>query len=339
MASFPETSAATLSFDDLADVERYLERRGWLEPGERVQAIARAGEGNMNLALRVTTSSRSVIVKHGRPWVEKYPSIPAPADRTLIEADWYAIASRKPTVASRIPKLLDVDRDAKVLMLTDLGARGDYLHLYTGGRLTERELDLLVDWLVNLHIGFRDDRHAARLSNLEMRKLNHEHIFEVPFQERNGLDLDAITPGLAAAASDLRTDEQLMDAIRRLGECYLADGVTLLHGDYYPGSWLQADEPWIIDPEFGFYGPPEFDVGVMLAHLRLAAQPAGLCDRLLQHYRSDIPDLSTPLAEAFAGVEMLRRLLGVSQLPVTFDLAGKRDLIEHGKRLVSAANA
>jgi 5-methylthioribose kinase len=328
-----------LRFDDLADVERYLEQRGWLTAGERVQAIARAGEGNMNLALRVTTTSRSVIIKHGRPWVEKYPSIAAPADRTLIEAEWYAIAGRKPTVASRIPKLLDVDRDAKVLVLTDLGARGDYLHLYTGGRLTERELDSLVEWLVNLHIGFRGDRGAARLRNPEMRRLNHEHIFEVPFRDHNGLDLDAITPGLAAAASDLRTDERLLDAIRRLGERYLADGGTLLHGDYYPGSWLQAEEPWIIDPEFGFYGPPEFDVGVMLAHLRLATQPARLADRVLQNYRTRVPDLSTPLAEGFAGVEMLRRLLGVSQLPVGFDLAAKRDLIEHGRRLASAADA
>src|SRR5579863_4195991 len=109
MASFPKPPAGTPSFDDPADLERYLEHRGWLTVGERVQAIARAGEGYMNLTLRVTTTSRSVIVKHGRPWVEKYPSIPAPADRTLIEADWYAIAGRNRTVASRIPRLLDVD--------------------------------------------------------------------------------------------------------------------------------------------------------------------------------------------------------------------------------------
>ena len=48
-------------------------------------AIARAGAGNMNLALRVTTrDGRSLILKQGRPWVEKYAHIPAPFERTIV---------------------------------------------------------------------------------------------------------------------------------------------------------------------------------------------------------------------------------------------------------------
>lgn len=336
MDSSPAAPQPLLSADDVDGLEAFLRNRQWLAVDEHLSAVARAGEGNMNLSLRVTAGSRSVIVKQGRPWVEKYPAIAAPADRTLIEAAWYDIARRNAAVAERIPDLLGVDPDAKVLMLTDLGTAGDYLHLYGGGHLREHELDSLVDWLAELHLGFRGDREAAGLRNRDMRVLNHEHIFEVPFRPDNGLELDAITPGLLAVAAKLRTDRPLLDGIQKLGSRYLTDGGTLLHGDYYPGSWLQADAPWIIDPEFGFYGPPEFDVGVMLAHLRLAGQSTDLPDRATRRYLSRAGELNIPLADGFAGAETIRRLLGVSQLPLTFGLDRKTELIDDARQLVMA---
>ena len=332
-----ESSRLLLSGNDTAGLERYLAERGWLECGERVNTVARAGEGNMNLTLRVSTSRRSVIVKQGRPWVEKYPSIAAPPDRTLVEADWYTIAGSSESVSARTPQLLAIDPDGKVLMLGDLGDAGDYLHLYNGATLGQTQLESLVDWLLDLHLSFAGDSRAARLTNRPMRELNHEHIFEVPFRPDNGLDLDGITPGLIAVAAELRTDRELMAAIRAVGELYLGTGTTLLHGDYYPGSWLQANEPWIIDPEFGFYGLPEFDLGVMLAHLKLAQQPIELRYRTIMRYRAAAPRTDPTLALAFAGVEILRRLLGVSQLPVNLGLDAKRTLIEQACRFVRAS--
>lgn len=56
--------------------------QGWLTDDETPVSVQRAGEGNMNLALRVTTDRRTLIVKQGRPWVEKHPDIAAPEDRT-----------------------------------------------------------------------------------------------------------------------------------------------------------------------------------------------------------------------------------------------------------------
>lgn len=311
---------------DVASLQRYLTAGGFLETGESIESVGRAGEGNMNLTLRVRTAARSFIVKQGRPWVEKYPSIAAPDDRTLIEAEWYRLAGSVPAVAARMPRLLGVDRGARVLVLSDLGDTRDYLDLYAAARLSAGEIDALIDWLLELHGGFAGDEQAPGLENREMRALNHEHIFEVPLRPDNGLELDRITPGLIALAERTRGDEELLAGVRSLGERYLAPGVTLLHGDYYPGSWLRAPEPWVIDPEFGFYGLPEFDVGVMAAHLRLADQPRALADRALARYRRS-GDLDEPLVWAFAGIEVIRRLLGVSQLPVGFDLPAKRALI------------
>lgn len=333
-----------LDASDPTALQRYLARQGWLEPDEQLLGAARAGEGNMNLTLRVRTTRRSLIVKQGRPWVEKYPAIAAPSERTLIEAQWYALACGSASVAARMPTLLGLDSEAMALLLTDLGAAGDYLHLYAGGELSVAELDMLVDWLLDLHQSFAGDPAAAQITNTAMRRLNHEHIFEVPLRPANGLDLDAITPGLSHLAGELRRDDGLLEATRCLGARYLADassadGMTLLHGDYYPGSWLQADEPWIIDPEFGFYGPAEFDLGVMLAHLQLARQPDELGERALSRYLARAQRLDVTLARSFAGVEVIRRLLGVSQLPVTFDLEGKRELIERARTLLDGPSS
>ena len=50
--------------------------------GRDVTSVSIAGEGNMNVTLRVTLaagdSKESIIVKQSRPFVAKYDSIPAP---------------------------------------------------------------------------------------------------------------------------------------------------------------------------------------------------------------------------------------------------------------------
>ena len=324
------TDRPLLDACDPAGIERYLAAGGWLAAGERVLEVARAGEGNMNLTLRVATTARSVIVKQGRPWVERHPAIPAPGERTLVEARWYELAGEVPSLAERMPTVLGVDRQARVLLLGDLGDAPDCLHLYGGGRLAVGQLDALVDWLLDLHGEFSGDARAATLDNRAMRELNHEHIFEIPLSASGGPDLDEITPGLREVAAGMRRDRALLCAVRDLGRVYLGDGSTLLHGDYYPGSWLQAPRPWVIDPEFGFYGPPEFDLGVMLAHLGLAGQPPELAERALARYRSGAA-IDPGLVRAFAGIEVIRRLLGVAQLRIAPDLDAKRRLLETGR--------
>ncbi|MDE3132840.1 MAG: phosphotransferase [Acidobacteriota bacterium] len=333
--TIPEPAPPSVLIDpgQPARLERYLADRGWLKDGETVRSLTKAGEGNMNLTLRVDTGVRTMIVKQGRPWVEKYPAIPAPPDRTAIEADWYALVERVPRVAARMPRLLGVDRDARVLALSDLGPAADFLGLYGDEELQPGHADALIDWMADLHRAFEGDQQAASRRNRAMRELNHEHIFEVPLRAGNGLDLDAITPGLRDLAAELRSDQRLTEEIRSVGQLYLAEGRTLLHGDYYPGSWLQGPQPWVIDPEFGFYGHPEFDLGVMLAHLHLADQPSALTHRCLERYRDQVT-VEMRWVAGFAGVEVIRRLLGVAQLPLSLDLAAKRRLLAHARNQV-----
>ena len=125
---------------------------------------------------------------------------------------------------------------------------------------------------------------------------------------------------------EYKTDERLKRKIKELGEVYLASGAVLLHGDYYPGSWLKVSSGFkVIDPEFAFFGPAEYDLGVMLAHLRLAQQPEEDIGRVLDMYGGRAID--EKLVSRFEGMEILRRLIGLAQLPLELSLDEKGELI------------
>jgi 5-methylthioribose kinase len=303
-----------------AAIESYCRAHGFLKADEVLLSVSKAGEGNMNLTLRLSTEGRSIILKQARPWVEKYPSIPAPPGRALVEAAFYRAIAKRPELRAAMPSLLGEDPDSGVIVLQDLGEAQDFTGLYRGDRLSEREMKVLSSYLSALHRPTGD--REPLFENRAMRALNHEHIFRLPLAPDNGLDLDRITPGLEAAARTLRQDRGYVSRVRELGELYLTDGPSLVHGDYFPGSWLRtADGVRVIDPEFCFLGTAAFDRGVLLAHLYLARQR---------------PELSgfDSTAKAFAGAEILRRLIGVAQLPLDARLEEKEELLALSKRLV-----
>ncbi len=315
-----------LMADDLPELTRHLQSQGWLTPTEQIRSATKAGEGNMNFTLRVKTNERSFILKQSRPWVEKYPQLAAPWDRTLVEGRFYEVIGSIPAVASGMPKLIGLDKTSRLIALEDLGEALDFTALYRGEALAQAELQELMKWLSHLHRLFTASEFMEEFANREMRELNHQHIFDLPLRHENGIELDAITPGLAAVASFLKTDVPYVEAVRELGALYLTDGDSLLHGDFFPGSWLKtAAGVRVIDPEFCFFGPREFDLGVMMAHLHLAHQSAGLIKFALKCYTQSFDE---KLMWKFAGVEIMRRLIGVAQLPIEDGLLEKTKLLE-----------
>jgi 5-methylthioribose kinase len=317
-----------LQTGESASLDKYLRRRKWLEKEEHLLSADLAGQGNMNYILRASTNLRTFILKQSRPWVEKYSDIAAPFDRALVEAEFYHLVAG--TAASDfMPKLYWVDEESRILCLEDLGTAGDCSAIYAGAALSLEAEKQLYQFLSFLH------RTPGRLSNREMRELNHFHIFVFPFQHDNNYDLNSITPGLQQLAESIKNNRTLRRRVFDLGEIYLGEGDYLLHGDFFPGSWLLIESGVkVIDPEFGFAGPREFDLGALSAHLQIA----GLSSRTLAaeiHY-SQWKELDSQLVGGFAGVEILRRLLGVAQLPVHSDLQRKQSLLEEAVKQVLA---
>ena len=316
----------------------FMRVQGWLDEGETFLEAVRAGEGNMNCVVRVRTDRRSVILKQSRPWVEKYPQIAAPAERVLVEGAFYELVAPHTPVAFTMPALLGFSRESLMLMFEDLGSATDYTLMYEGRAIDRADLDRLLGYLSALHSEFTNCTCKSDFANLAMRALNHQHVFRIPLQ-LNDLELDGITPGLQVLADGLKADVPYINEVTRLGDRYLAGGRALLHGDYFPGSWLKAgDDVRVIDPEFCFFGPPEFDVGVMTAHLVLAKQADATVRYVFSAYQAD-EAFDHTLATRFAGVEIMRRLIGVAQLPLVATRDDKRRWLERSRALILGRDA
>ncbi|MFP6814318.1 MAG: phosphotransferase [Pseudomonadales bacterium] len=320
----------------------HIRTLGWIGADETITGLASAGEGNMNRTLRAMMASRSIILKQSVPFVARYPEIPAPVDRIDIEARFYHAIAADPELAMRVPDVIGYDPGNHLMCLEDLGVAEDFTYLYERRSVdapqTQQQLRALIGWLSRLHaLPVSPEQLPDGLDNVAMRELNHAHIFEIPLDAYNPISL---SPGLTHTAIEYANDAALRDSASRLGELYLGrtaveSGEVLLHGDFYPGSWLQHSTmgATIIDPEFAFLGPPEFDVGVLLAHLTLCGYRQPQQTSLLDSY-STPPGFNRDLAAQFSGIEIIRRLLGVAQLPLSADdstrihwLASARELV------------
>jgi 5-methylthioribose kinase len=290
--------------------------------GEKPNKSEIAGESNMNLVLRIATNHRKVILKQSKPYVRKFPQIPAPINRIMVEKEFYMLMESDPILASFSPKIYHFDPENYILLTEDLGKAIDFMEIYSNGfSLSESIIVQLAGYLNALH----SLKVSSFPENLEMKKLNHIHIFNFPFEEGNGFDLDAIQPGLQALSLTYKRDKELKKAIHALGEQYLATGKTLIHGDFYPTSWLQVgNEIRIIDPEFGFMGDPEFDLGVLFAHFKLSRQADSLKSNFLKKYKNSYSEAKINQYEA---IEIMRRLIGIAQLPLQLNLLEKKELL------------
>lgn len=312
--------------EDVQAVNSYLLQQDWFAEKESLVSLEKPGSGNMNFVLRATTNQRSFILKQARPWVEKFPQIEAPVERISVEAQFFQQLEKIDVIKNFIPKYLGFDVSNFILATEDLGKGADYSFLYESGEfLQESDADNLSKFLSELHQTKISEGFPV---NMSMRELNHEHIFNFPYLEENGFNLDDVQPGLQLASMPYKTDSLLKETIAKCGKVYLSAGKYLLHGDFYPGSWLKVEDGLkVIDPEFGFVGPVEFDLAVFVAHLFMAEQKATIIDQVLQNYERP-KDFDSGLLAQFAGIEILRRLIGVAQLPLSLDLAKKEQLME-----------
>ena len=325
-----------LDKNNLEEISTYLQSLGLIQPREMVSYAEKPGEGNMNYTLRLKVGAKSFIIKQARPYVEKYPQIAAPQQRALAEAGFYKQVNKSSILKRLMPELLAVDEANFILLLQDVGDAADGTFLYQSQKnLGQNEMEDLGLFLTALHGGFKKEKENELMANRELRLLNHEHIFVYPLLLDNGFDLDTVQQGLQAISLPFKTNEALKQKAVDLGKKYLEDGDTLLHGDFYPGSWLFTNEGIkIIDPEFCFYGRPEFDVAVLKAHLMMAEQEDEFISSIFTYYNK--PDgFDEEIFDAFTGMEIIRRIIGLAQLPLSLSVEQKKELLNKAALLLS----
>lgn len=311
----------------------YLQKKGWVASDDQVINLEKPGEGNMNMVLRATTNQQSLILKQANPFVQKYPDIPAPVERIAVESKFYEFMEPISELRQFMPALIGFDAPNRIMAVEDLGVGADFTFLYQKGQsLDEIHLKQLIFFLSTLHNAKLNPEHFP--DNLALRQLNHEHLFSYPYMEENGFDLDSVQPGLQTIAMTYKTDDKLKAKMQQLGTLYLSDGKTLLHGDYYPGSWLKVNGSFkVIDPEFCHFGRAEYDLGVLIAHLFMAQMPVAQVEQVKRDYLAPL-DFDWQLCDQFTGMEIMRRIIGLAQLPLDLTLEEKEQLLKTAYALV-----
>tara|TARA_B100001175_G_C19425100_1_gene598181 strand:- start:480 stop:1217 length:738 start_codon:yes stop_codon:yes gene_type:complete len=110
-------------------------------------------------------------------------------------------------------------------------------------------------------------------------------IFTDPYFEA---EMNHNTKGLEPVIEILRSDILLKQEVQKMLLKFTANTETLLHGDLHSGSVMcTTNETKVIDPEFGFYGPMGFDIGMLISNYLMAyfSQPGHRSENSLTEFQ------------------------------------------------------
>ena len=276
-------SAETLP-ERLSGLTAMVERLG--SPPES-WAVREVGDGNLNLVFIVEGASGSVVVKQALPYVRLVgDSWPLPLKRAFFE--YHALTRQAARDPGRVPEVLYFDEAQALIVMERL-----YPHIILRGQFIAGAPVIDLGGTIgrfcartafrgsDLHLGAADKKADVALfaGNVELCDITENLVFTDPYfrAEMNR----HTTPQLDQLVAQLRSDERLKIEAQHLKRAFSAKAETLCHGDLHAGSvMVTGDEARVIDPEFAFYGPLGFDMGMMLGNLFMAyhAMPAHLSD-------------------------------------------------------------
>jgi 5-methylthioribose kinase len=110
------------------------------------------------------------------------------------------------------------------------------------------------------------------------------------------------TEGLGTLVKQLRSDTEMKVQVQQMLQRFSTNTETMCHGDLHSGSIMCTNtETKVIDPEFGFYGPMGFDLGMLIANFLMAyfSQPAHRKKDEIEDYQEWILDIIGKIFRAF----------------------------------------
>lgn len=235
--------------------------------------VREVGDGNLNLVFIVEGESGASIVKQALPYVRLVgESWPLPLKRSFFE--YHALTRQDERAAGMVPKVLHFDADQAIIVMEFLTPHIILRRaLIEGQQLPKigRDLGLFAARTLfrgsDLALDTRKRKADLALfaDNVELCDITENLVFSDPYFEA---PLNRHTsPQLDSLVAALRADRDLKVEAQKLKHLFVAKAETLLHGDLHTGSvMVTPQDTRVIDPEFAFYGPIAFDVGMLLAN-------------------------------------------------------------------------
>jgi 5-methylthioribose kinase len=235
--------------------------------------VKEVGDGNLNLVFIVEGEQGKAIVKQALPYVRLVgESWPLPLKRSFFE--YHALMRQSERDPGTVPQIFHFDAEQAIIVMEFLSPHVILRRALIEGRQLPRIGRDLGRFAARTLFRGSDLAMTARRrkedlalfsDNVELCDITENLVFSDPYFEA---PLNRHTsPQLDGTVAQLRADRDLKVEAQKLKHTFTSKAETLLHGDLHTGSvMVTADETRVIDPEFAFYGPIAFDVGMMIAN-------------------------------------------------------------------------
>ena len=239
--------------------------------------VREVGDGNLNLVFIVEGATGTAIVKQALPYVRLVgDSWPLPLKRSFFE--YHALTRQEARAPGSVPAIYHFDEGQALIIMEYLSPHIILRRALIEGRQLPniaRDIGLFMARTLfrgsDLHMATKDRKADLALfaDNVELCDITENLVFSDPYFDAK---MNRHTsPQLDRIVAELRADRDLKVEAQRLKHIFAANAETLLHGDLHSGSIMVTDsETRMIDPEFAFYGPIAFDVGMLLANFWMA---------------------------------------------------------------------
>ena len=332
---------------DLATLPDYLRQRcaeiGMFE-AETELRIEEIGDGNLNTVYRVSDAGqpkRSIVLKHAPPYIKILgPEYPLSIERLTYESRALDIYNQ--LASGTVPELYYFDAETAVIAMEDLRdarvLRADLIAGSVDTAIAEQVGRLM--GAVHSHTYIENlDRTTAQhyrqqFSNTTMQSITADYVFTFPYTEH---ETNFWTPGLESDVRRLKADTEFLQQAGNLKQIFLTAQQAVTHGDLHTGSVLvENNTAKVIDAEFAFYGPMGFDLGLYWANyflsyfshqdaLDVQSSLKVAIAKTWHTYTLEFKTVDGTLKEqtlqrifheaiGFAGLEMLRRLIGAAHV-------------------------
>ena len=235
--------------------------------------ISEIGDGNLNFVYIIEAGDRSVILKQAVPYLrcvgEEYP-----LSRIRMTFEIEALKTEKEICPEFVPDIYYSSHDMSLVVMQNLNQhkilRAEMINRVHFPLLSEHISTFLADTLFytsDLYLKSDAKKEGvAKFINIELCKITEDFIFTHPYEDN---ETNEYNPKLdMALVKKFREDKDVKMAVLGMKYKFMTNAQALLHGDLHSGSiMLNQKETFVIDPEFAFYGPIAFDVGIYLANL------------------------------------------------------------------------
>ncbi len=235
--------------------------------------VSEIGDGNLNFVYIIKANDKSIILKQAVPYLrcvgEDYP-----LSRIRMTFEIEALRKEKEICPPFVPDIYYSSFEMSLVVMQNLNhhkiLRGEMINRVQFPHLSEHISTFLADTLFytsDFYLSSRDKKEGVKkFINIELCNITEDFIFTHPYEDN---ETNEYNPKLDMLhVKKFREDRDVKAAVLEMKYKFMTNAQALLHGDLHTGSiMLNQEESFVIDPEFAFYGPIGFDVGIYLANL------------------------------------------------------------------------